>query len=134
MVTTVLSSLADSSSTPSIAFACANGVACFTPRLLYDTILNKLAKYTPVWEAGSQLWGADSGQRWNDSVDAFIHGLKTFVSEFPKNRTSSVSGENDKDAFEGPRIVILIERAERLKTSLPDLIVPLTRLSELVSA
>jgi hypothetical protein len=30
-------------------------------------------------------------------------------------------------------MVLLIERAERLKDNLPDLIVPLTRLAELVS-
>lgn len=35
---------------------------------------------------------------------------------------------------EDVRLVILVEQAERLKETLPDLVVPLTRLAELVRA
>lgn len=39
----------------------------------------------------------------------------------------------DAGSDEDTRLVILIERAERLKESMPDMLVPLARLRELVS-
>jgi origin recognition complex subunit 5 len=135
----IIASTSASSTSPSISYARANPIACFTPRLLYDSIINGLANWKPTWEDGCQLWGADSGQRWNENVDSFVHGLQAICSEVSKKSTPAADGGKRKDkgkgkaSIEQPRIVILIERAERLKATHPDLILPLTRLSELVS-
>ena len=94
-----------------------DAVACFNHRLFYDSVLNQLANWNVSWNSGCQNWsGRVLGQRWNDSFDSFVHGLQEFAS------TTSPSSN----------IIIAIDRAERLKVSLPDLIVPLSRLAELV--
>ena len=98
------------------ATALVNAVACFTPRIFYDTVLNALADWHVSWESGCENWsGRKENQRWNDKLDGFIHGLK----ELAEQRRPT-------------RIVIAVERAERLCGNLPELIVPLTRLAELV--
>jgi origin recognition complex subunit 5 len=125
-----------SATEPSVLFARADPVSCFTPRLLYDSILNKLAHWKPTWEDGCKLWGVSTGRRWNDSIDAFVHGLRAICSELSKQQFVSMADGGKgkgKAGSEQPRIVIIIERAERLKTAHPDLIVPFTRLAELVS-
>ena len=58
-------------------YAYVDSVACFSPRVLYDTILNALLGWTPSWNEGCRTYspeGKDS--RWNDSLDSFIRGLK----------------------------------------------------------
>jgi origin recognition complex subunit 5 len=74
-------------------FAHVNAVACFAPRILYDSVLNAL--------------GSDG--KWSENMDTFLHGLRAVA----KRR----------------KLVLLLEKPERL---LPDLVVPLTRLAELV--
>jgi len=121
---------ADASDSPHVRFVHINAVACFTARLLYDTVLNALAGWEVAWENGCQNWPGEDGQRYNDSIDSFLHGLRRL-------RSTPWEG-NDKGkgraVEEGPTMVLLIERAERLKDNLPELIVPLTRLAELVSS
>ncbi|KAG1852664.1 putative origin recognition complex, subunit 5-like protein [Suillus subluteus] len=97
-------------------FAHINATACFTARLLYDTVLNALAGWEVAWENG-----------YNDSIDSFLHGLRNLRN---KSWQGTAKG-NGRTADEEPKMVLLVERAERLKDNLPDLIVPLTRLAEL---
>ncbi|TCD63312.1 hypothetical protein EIP91_005693 [Steccherinum ochraceum] len=121
--------------TPHIAYACVNAVACFTPRLFYDTVLNALARWTPKWETGCENWTDDSGQRFNESVDGFVHGLRAVHSWLGQSGSSSKMSAKAKgkarDDGNAVRLVLIVERAERLKDNVPDLIVPLTRLAEL---
>lgn len=123
--------------TPHIAYACVNAVACFTPRLFYDTALNALAGWTPKWETGCENWTDDTGQRFNDSVDAFVHGLRAVHAWLGQSASSSKLSAKAKgkarDNGNSVRLVLIVERAERLKDNVPDLIVPLTRLAELVN-
>jgi origin recognition complex subunit 5 len=110
---TVADALASLDDTPT---AFVNAVACFTPRLFYDTVLNALADWHVSWASGCENWSGRTGnQRWNDNLDGFLHGLRELAEQC--NPT---------------RIVIAIERAERLCENLPELIVPLSRLAELV--
>lgn len=126
----IYSNKADTLDCPPIRFAHISAVACFTARLLYDTVLNSLAGWEVTWDNRCQNWPGEDGQRYNDSVDSFLHGLRHL-------RSTPAEG-NDKGKHkateEEPTMVLLIERAERLKDNLPELTVPLTRLAELVSS
>lgn len=123
----VSSALAALPETPPYLHAVVNASTCFTARLLYDTIIRKLADWTPTWESGCQLWG---DQRWNDNFDRFIHGLRAISVERSGRSAAKTRGQNVQPT---PKIAIVIERAESLKEYLPDLLVPLSRLAESVS-
>jgi origin recognition complex subunit 5 len=129
---------------PQIRFAHVNAVACFTARIFYDTVLNAMACWTLKWEDGCENWSDEgSGQRWNESIDGFLHGLRAIYATMGKEETSqkvNVNGKGkEKEVEDGNvhwggdfRMVLVVEKAERLKETLPDLMVPLTRLAELV--
>lgn len=124
VVSSVFSALPDK---PPFLYATVNASTCFTARLLYDTVIRKLADWTPTWESGCQLWG---DQRWNDNFDGFIHGLRAISTERSKRSTAKTRGQNTQSTA---KIAIIVERAESLKEYLPDLLVPLSRLGESVS-
>lgn len=126
---------------PIIASAQVNAVACFTSRLFYDTAFNRLAKWRPRWEEGCENWpgGAVGGVRYNDSLDGFLHGLRALQTQLSGDETEVSSLRKGKgraqqqNGVKTVKMVLVVDRAERLKESLPDLLVPLTRLAELVS-
>jgi len=124
VVSSVLTTLPDK---PPFLHAIVNASTCFTARLLYDTVIRKLADWTPTWESGCQLWG---DQRWNDNFDGFIHGLRAISMERSKRSAAKTRGQTVQPT---PKMIIVIERAESLKEYLPDLLVPLSRLAESVS-
>ncbi|KAH9177639.1 putative origin recognition complex, subunit 5-like protein [Lactarius sanguifluus] len=122
---------------PTIASAQVNAVACFTARLFYDTTLNRLAKWHPRWDDGCENWpGGFTGVRYNDSFDGFLHGLRVLHAQLsddeagrtPQRSRLKVKAQVRKNTV---KMVLIIERAERIKDSLPELLVPLTRLAEL---
>lgn len=120
---------------PPTLYAHVNAVACFTPRVFYDSVLNALAGWEPSWANGCQVWPGDDSQRYNDSIDSFLHGLRRIQLERaddPFRGKGKGKGKGTTNA-QDPSMVILIERAERLSESLPELVVPLSRLAELVS-
>jgi len=80
---------------PGLVHVHLDAVSCFSQKLLFDYILESLP-------------GLDPEERWNDSWDSFLHGLR---------RVADV------------RLVISVEQVDRLK---PDAMVPLSRLRELV--
>jgi origin recognition complex subunit 5 len=136
VVSAVLSTLSDRPSTSNlrIRYAHANGVACFTPRLLYDSVLNSLANWKVNWDDGCRNWAADGEKPiWNENLDSFLHGLKAVHAELANSSLSGGKNKGKKPKVHVNRMVLLIERAERLKETMPDIIVPLTRLAELVS-
>lgn len=126
-----------------LRFAFVNAVACFSPRILFDTALNALAGWTPDWHDGAQNWQGHPGaeaRRHNENIDAFVHGLQAIPTGAATAASSTGvngGGKGKGRAQERPpatcRMVLIVERAERLKDNLPDLVVPLTRLAELVS-
>lgn len=123
-----------------LRYALVDAVLCFNARILYDTILNDLAQWTPTWEDGCSNWGAPSAlhnQRFNESFDAFAHGLRAIHSSLQTEMARTAMTDKGKAPDHQPRdretrLIICIERAERLKESMPDLLTPLTRLAELV--
>ncbi|KAJ7654418.1 putative origin recognition complex, subunit 5-like protein [Mycena polygramma] len=136
VVNSVLSSLARSSDASSrVNHAQVNAVACFNPRILYDTVLNQLAGWKVEWEKGCTNWSGEDGQRWNDNLDGFLHGLRAVHSSIRRgNAEGSKKGKSKQNgadiATDMGQIVIVVERAERL-SEMADLLVPLTRLGEL---
>lgn len=94
-----------------------DSISCFGPRLLYDTILNGLAQHTPSWDDGCKNWSQDIA---NDSFDSFLHALKALHTSLSENGSKHL------------RLIVVIEKPERLRERMPDVIVPLTRLAELV--
>lgn len=119
--------LQDSYSSPAsgqrVRLAHLNAVRCFNARLFYDSALNALADWVPDWDNLCENWGAKDGHRYNDNFDSFLHGLTAIDAAQPSSSSDS-----------GPtRFIISIENADRLKDYIPDLLIPLTRLAELVS-
>lgn len=140
LATALRTALLDLQGSSDLHLRCASvdAVICFNQRLLFDTILNALAQWSPAWEEGSSNWNglpADHGDRFNESFDTFVHGLRAVESSLRAN-VSYLNGKgkarDGESQREETRLVIFIERAQRLKDSMPDLLVPLTRISELV--
>ncbi|KAF8638455.1 hypothetical protein AX17_002189 [Amanita inopinata Kibby_2008] len=146
----VRNALTAGSSATDVRLAFISGISCFVPRILYDSIMNALAGWTVKWEDGCANWSlpsdmASPARRWNDSFDAFLHGLRAVDThirsskrmEKEKNGRGKGKGKNkgkEKQVEVQEQdlcFVIVIECAERLKDTMPDLLVPLTRLSEL---
>ncbi|RPD65379.1 hypothetical protein L226DRAFT_567376 [Lentinus tigrinus ALCF2SS1-7] len=136
-----LASKSPTSGESQIKYACVNAVACFSPRILYDTALNALAGWTPDWRDGATNWhgsGAEA-RRYNENFDAFVHGIQTIAAgadNAGENAQTNGAGKGKGKAKEqgappNRRLVLVVERAERLKDNLPELVVPLTRLGEL---
>lgn len=152
LVNTLISSLSaidascfasDDDTAPIVAAAQVNAVACFSPRLFYDTTFNRLAKWRPRWEDGCENWpgGTGGGVRYNDSLDGFLHGLRALETQLRGDENEVQSSPRkgrgksraNNVAAKAVKMVLVVDRAERLKETLPELMVPLTRLAELVS-
>jgi origin recognition complex subunit 5 len=131
-----------------ITVAQVDAAACFTPRLLYDRVLNELANWTPEWENGCVNWTDGGKLRYNDSLDGFVHGLQALeemlvnkdmeheVREAKprgKSRNKGKGKEKVLDSKREVRMVLVVERAERFAgDALADLLIPFTRLAEIV--
>lgn len=115
-----------------------DAISTFTNRLFFETVINSLAKWDINWEEGCSNWIPNEGEvelRWNENVDTFIHGLRAVHNYLCRQHgLSQAKGKEKQNGIcENVRLVIVIERAERLKETIPELIVPLTRLAEMVS-
>ncbi|KAL4250234.1 Origin recognition complex subunit 5 C-terminal domain-containing protein [Pleurotus pulmonarius] len=124
----ITSSVLDSilSSAENLRYAHIDAVACFTPRLVFDSILNALARWTPRWSDGCANWSKvdASDESYNTSLGSFMRGLRDIQSDVTN------TGKGKGKAAEDAQMVIFIENADRL-VSMPNLMVPLTRLAEL---
>jgi origin recognition complex subunit 5 len=141
------SSLFSSSSSTSTPFiihsARIDAVSTFTNRLLFESVINSLAGWDVTWEGGCSNWHPNEGEqeidpRWNENVDTFIHALCA-VHGYLLRKHGITRGKGKEKAIqndstsENIRLIIVIERAERLKETNPELVVPLTRLAEMVT-
>ena len=106
-----------------ILFAEVSALECLTPRLLFDRVLNELADWEPDWEDGATNWAATTfGERYNGGLDDFMHGLRYLVPQMMEKHGWK----------EQPNVLLAFHDAERLKETLPTLLTPLARLSDLV--
>ncbi|KAI0777624.1 origin recognition complex subunit 5 C-terminus-domain-containing protein [Trametes elegans] len=120
-----------------LTYAHLNAVACFSPRVLFDTALNSLARWTPDWDHGALNWpGSADGRRYNENFDAFVHGIQAVYAEATAGTVKTNGTGKGKDKASGLaqpscRLVLVIDHAERLRDTVPELLVPLTRLAQL---
>ncbi|KAF9490055.1 hypothetical protein BDN71DRAFT_1490756 [Pleurotus eryngii] len=113
-------------SAENLRYAHIDAIACFTPRLIFDSVLNALARWFPRWSDGCTNWSEEdaSDEAYNTSLGSFMRGLRDVRSD------ATSAGKGKAKAIEDAQMVILIENADRL-TAMPNLMVPLTRLAEL---
>lgn len=118
-----------------------DAVSTFTNRLLFESVINSLAGWDVTWEDGCSNWhpNVEQGEqeldpRWNENVDTFIHALRAVHGYLCRQHGISQGKGKEKSIQNDSsiRLVIVIERAERLKETNPELVVPLTRLAEMV--
>jgi origin recognition complex subunit 5 len=129
-----LSSIASTSQTVWVNIDC---IECFTPRLLYTRIINALSGWDAhLEEGGGECWGGIERGRWDMSWDVFVQALKDvhveILSRDGGNKKERDEGVSLSDDDEQLRFVLIFEKAERMKDFLPSLVVPITRLAELV--
>ncbi|RXW24911.1 hypothetical protein EST38_g974 [Candolleomyces aberdarensis] len=119
----------------------ADAACCFTQRLLFEALIHSLVGHSPDWDEGCSNWSVDNGSQWNDNLDSFLQGLREahiYLSKrFGVDSPGAAQGTNRKgkgkeQQYNGIRIVLVVARAERLKESVPELLVSLARLRELV--
>lgn len=153
VVQKLLQSLSDaphSETSSKVYCARVDAISCFTPRLIFETIIHSLVGWEPRWEDGCAIWrsglegnGEENEEddtvhvnlRWNENLDTFLHGLRAAHAHLRERHGSSRNGKGKgkaKDEHENVRFVIVVERPERLKEVHPELMVPFTRLAELV--
>lgn len=128
-----LSTKPHSVSPSKVCYVNVDGVSCFSPKLLYEGIINTLVGWEPKWVEGCGNWVPENDLRWNDNMDTFLHGLCAAHAYLGQQNMTTANGKGKgKETVNDVRLVIVVERVERLKENLPDLVVPLTRLAELV--
>lgn len=132
---TILDALSTTSNSPAIFYVQVDCVTSFTPRLLYENVINTLVGWEPRWEDGCANWKDDLDTRWNENMDSFVHGLRAAHAHLLRKACGDMDtgkGKGKAGDNSDVRLVIVIERPERLKETLPELLVPFTRLAELV--
>ena len=109
--------LVDNSSGPiiRIKLAFVNAIAAFSQLILFDTLLNSFLQQLSI-PVDHPIYSTK-----NDTMDDFLHNIRTLAT-LPESSSSSKT-----------RLILVIERVEKLKQTLPRLITPLTKIAELVS-
>ena len=103
---------------------------CISQRTLFARIINGLANWSPSWSNAGECWGGDVLGNWDASFDAFSRAFEALWQSVVDERAEERQEEGHGGA---DGIVIMLLNSERLKDFLPNLFVPLSRLSELVS-
>lgn len=128
-------------STTKICVGRADARACFSQRLLFKRLMHTLIDQEEQdWNDG--LPKSDTltnGElRWNENLDSFLQGLRVarnrLLAEHVQHSNGGGKGKGKEKAtqYTDVRLVLLVEHAERLKESMPEMLVPLSRFRELV--
>ena len=107
----------------SVYFAFVDCIACFTQRILFDSILYGVLDRLPDPDVSSKR--AFLSEQKNENVDDFLHNTRALFANVDLSSAKGTPGDMLK-------IAVVLERAERLKETLPRLVHPLSRLQELV--
>ncbi|KAG9002188.1 hypothetical protein FRB94_013193 [Tulasnella sp. JGI-2019a] len=105
-----------------------NAVECYTPRILYTTIINQLTSHSPEFDPHGYAEcfpGVDGGSKWDSSWDSFLEAFRDAYDRIYPMEDETLESSSQKN------IALVISPAKRLKQNLPDLFVPFIRLREL---
>lgn len=100
------------------AFTIIDCAATFTPRLLFDGVLSGLDESLGICVSVKETLLSQK----TDSLDSFIHALENTFAEW----------NEDDESEKVDSLILVFERVERLRYTLPGLVYPLSRLYELV--
>lgn len=128
LLTELLQTLSETSRTTNrerrLAHAIVDCTLCFTPKLLFTSILNGLAEFEPTWVDGYRSWvfEDENGERRNenpgDGADVFLENLREFLG-----------GETT-----GRGAVVVFVNPENMKYGNSNMMSTMSRLRELVRA
>ncbi|KAF8673076.1 Origin recognition complex (ORC) subunit 5 C-terminus [Rhizoctonia solani] len=122
-----------------LRYACVDAREIVSARQFYDRAINAFAGHRPTRTNSYENWASGT---WSDSLDSFLAGLreigKLFAAEKKKSDsdimdTTETSDQNELDQAISCNLVLVVENANYLSGPLKELLVPLTRLSEMVT-
>lgn len=106
---------------PATIYAAVDCALCFTPKLLFTSTLNGLAKFEPSWSNGCKTWSCED-INLSDGLDGFLHGLQNLLGGRMPSRTT----QKERSA------VIVFVNPESMRHSQQNMVTTMTRLRELV--
>ncbi|KAG8928246.1 hypothetical protein FRC02_007185 [Tulasnella sp. 418] len=121
------------------ALATVDAIESFSPKLLYTKIINSLSRWSPSWnstsKAGGDCWNGGEIGKWDLTWDTFVDALRAVFEQLKekrdKSKTKRKAGGPSQNTGTVPNMILVLNKAERLKDSLSSLIVPISRLREL---
>jgi origin recognition complex subunit 5 len=123
-----------------LRYACVDAREVVAARQFYDRAINAFAGHRPTRANGYENW---AGGTWSDCFDSFVAGLREIgklhsgVSEKKQTDAMDVTETGDQQntaqSDAACNLILVIENANYLAGALKELLVPLTRLSEMVS-
>ncbi|KAG9102869.1 hypothetical protein FRC06_000933 [Ceratobasidium sp. 370] len=140
LITSVLELLttSENSDIKPLRYACVDAREIVAARQFYDRAINAFAGHRPTPANGYENW---AGGTWSDCFDSFSAGLR----EIGKLHSPVAGGEktgvdtmgvtetgNQPDTAHACNLILVVENVNYLVGPLKELLVPLTRLSEMV--
>ncbi|KAG9127409.1 hypothetical protein FRC07_014088 [Ceratobasidium sp. 392] len=140
LIASVLEALAnsDNSELKPLRYACVDAREIVAARQFYDRAINAFVGHRPTRANGYENW---AGGTWSDCFDSFTAGLREIGKLYsPVSETEKINAdamdvtetgghpENDNAC----NLILVVENVNYLTGSLKELLVPLTRLSEMV--
>ncbi|CAE6420398.1 unnamed protein product [Rhizoctonia solani] len=120
-----------------LRYACVDAREVISARQFYDRAINAFAGHRPTRTNGYENWASGT---WSDSFDSFMAGLREIGKIFAEkiksdDDTMDITETSDQDSGQatGCNLVLVVENANYLSGPLKELLVPLTRLSEMVT-
>lgn len=124
-----------------LRYACVDAREVVATRQFYDRAINAFAGHRPTRANGYENWG---GGTWSDCFDSFVAGLREIGKTFSggsEKKKSEAGDAMDITETSDPmlqtdnpcNLILVVENANYLTGTLKELLVPLTRLSEMVN-
>jgi origin recognition complex subunit 5 len=93
---------------------------CFTPKLLFTSVLNGLAEFKPTWADGYRTWTSNDDAPI-DGTDSFLHGLRNILG----------GGRGGGTQQRGSAVIVFVN-PESMRFPQQNMTTTMTRLAELV--
>ncbi|CAE6452677.1 unnamed protein product [Rhizoctonia solani] len=121
-----------------LRYACVDAREVISARQFYDRAINAFVGQRPTRANGYENWASGT---WSDSLDSFMAGLREIGKIYAEKIKSDddtmdvteTDDQQDSGQTTGCNLVLVVENANYLTGPLKELLVPLTRLSEMVT-